>query len=317
LHDRVAPALSLQYSLANPKSLTPHPTAAQAINVLTLAFPDPSGPDPGGQPDRINSSISFAYNQQQNIRTLSTNGASSGNDVTGLLYTPDLAQDDPCLNASLPYVPINATRPSNFPQNGRYALIALAPWISPTCTLSYLAAAREVQTQAFLFFMTDNNSAEPPLANDAYWSVGDGGKWKSDNPYPVYALTGAAGNTLIAATANYSGDITDVPNSQVLLETQDRSDYVRLYADIDTGASGSQYSGMSIYTTGHLHAQIVSHAEDLSLQRPDVHLRCVSRIVKYNVAAFDRITDTHVQVQEPAYQVYGSSSWSYSQSYLS
>jgi hypothetical protein len=82
------------------------------------------------------------------------------------------------------------------------------------------------------------------LANDAYWSVGDGGKWKSDNPYPVYALTGAAGNTLIAATANYSGDITDVPNSQVLLETQDRSDYVRLYADIDTGASGSQYSGM-------------------------------------------------------------------------
>jgi hypothetical protein len=95
--------------------------------------------------------------------------------------------------------------------------------------------------------MTTNNTAEPPLANDAYWSVGDGGQWKSDNQYPVYVLPGMAGNTLIAATANYSGDIADVPHSQELLETQDPSDYVRLYVDVDTGASGSQYSGMFIY----------------------------------------------------------------------
>jgi hypothetical protein len=261
--------------------LTPHPAAAQAINVLTLAFPDPSGHNPGGQPDRIDSNISFAYSQQQNIRTLSTNGASSGTDITGLLYTPDLAQDDPCLNASLPYVPANATRPSNFPDNGRYALVALAPWISPTCTLSYLAAASELQTQGFLFFMTTNDSAAPPLANDAYWSVGDGGQWKNDNQYPVYVLPGMTGNILITATANYSGNIADVPHSQEILEKQDPSDYVRLYVDIDTGASGSQYSGMFILCLfGNLRAQIISHTEGLSLQRADIHLRCVSHFVR-------------------------------------
>lgn len=204
----------------------------------------------------MNSSISFTYDLQQNIRTLSTNGATSGNDITGLLYTPDLPQDDPCFNASLPYIPTNATRPSSFPDNARYSLVALAPWISPTCTLSYLAAAREVQTQGFLFFMTTNNTAEPPLANDAYWSVGDGGNWKRDNNYPVYVLPGTTGNALINATAEYSGDISNVRNGEQLLETQDPSDYIRLYVDIDTGQSNSQLSGMSFYSYVRHIAQI-------------------------------------------------------------
>jgi hypothetical protein len=75
---------------------------------------------------------------------------------------------------------------------------------------------------------------------------------------------------------------------------------------------------LAVHLFGNLRTQIISHAEDLSSFRwEDVHLRCVSRAVKYNFAAFDRITDIHVQVLEPGYQVYGSSSWSYSQSYLS
>lgn len=229
-----------------PELLTLSSAGAQAIRVITLAFPDPSGPSSAGEPHRVNSSLSYDFSLEQNIRTLSTNGATSGNDITGLLYTPDLAQDDPCFNASLPYVPTKATRPSNFPNNARYQLVALAPWISPTCTLSYLAAARELQTLGFLFFMTNDNNDVPPLANDAYWSVGDGGKWKSDNQFPVYVLPGASGSALINATADYSGDLLSVPNAEQLLKTEDLSDYIRLYADIDTGESNSQFPGMCI-----------------------------------------------------------------------
>jgi hypothetical protein len=244
---RACVARPVRHFSPNTVSLTLPSAGAQAIRVVTLAFPDPSGPSSAGEPHRINSTLSFDYGLQQNIRTLSTNGASSGEDITGLLYTPELAQDDPCFNASLPYVPTNATRPSNFPNNARYSLVALAPWISPTCTLSYLAAARELQTQSFLFFLTNDNDEAPPLANDAFWNVGDGGRWKADNRYPVYVLPGAAGSTLINATADYSGNLSSIPNAQELLETEDPSDYVRLYVDIDTGQANSQFPGMSIY----------------------------------------------------------------------
>jgi hypothetical protein len=110
-----------------------------------------------------------------------------------------------------------------------------------------LAAARELQTQSFLFFMTNDNTEAPPQANDAYWNVGDGGKWKSEYQFPVYVLPGASGSTLINATADYSGNLSSVPNAQQLLEMEDPTDYVRLYVDIDTGESSSQFPGMSIF----------------------------------------------------------------------
>lgn len=239
------------------ESLTLPSTGAQSLRVVTLAFPDPSGPASAGEPHRVNSTLSFSFDLQANIRTLSTNGAVTGNDITGLLYTPDLAQDDPCYNASLSYVPANATKPSNFPNNARYSLVALAPWISPTCTLTYLAAADELQTQSFLFFMTNDNTEMPPQANDAYWNVGDNGKWKQDYKFPVYVLPGASGSTLINATADYSGNLSSVPNAQQLLEMEDPTDYVRLYVDIDTGESNSQFPGMSI--PFHLYCVLCSH----------------------------------------------------------
>ena len=195
----------------------------------------------------MNSTISFSFDLQQDIRTLSSNGAAGGNDITGLLYTPDLAQNDPCFNASLSYVPSNATKPSNFPNNARYSLVALAPWISPTCTLAYLDAAQDLETQAFLFFMTNGNTQAPPQANDAYWNVGDNGKWKTEYSFPVYVLPGASGSTLINATADYSGNLSSAPNAQQLMETEDPSDYVRLYVDIDTGESNSQFPGMFVF----------------------------------------------------------------------
>jgi hypothetical protein len=110
-----------------------------------------------------------------------------------------------------------------------------------------LAAAHELQTYSFLFFMTNDNDEAPPQSNDAYWNVGDNGKWKEEYNFPVYVLPGASGATLINATADYSGNLSSVPNSQQLLETEDPTDFVRLYVDIDTGESNSQFPGTSIF----------------------------------------------------------------------
>jgi hypothetical protein len=74
---------------------------------------------------------------------------------------------------------------------------------------------------------------------------------------------------------------------------------------------------LSICLSGNSGTQIVSPAEDLSLQRADVHLRRLSHFVKYYVAISDRRTDIYLQAQEPDYPVYGSFSWSCSQFYSS
>lgn len=213
---------------------SPSSAGAQAIRVVTLAIPDPSESRRPREPTRINASTSFSYySDDDNILTLSTNGATNGDDISGLLYTPDLAADDPCFNASRPYVPQNATRLSSFPENARYSLVALAPWLSPRCTLSYLTAAQTAQTQAFLFWKPDNKTEEKDL------DLGDGGSWKRDNNYPVYVLPTDVGSELVNATADYSGNISNVPNGEELLDDHDPNDYVRLYVDVDTGESAS------------------------------------------------------------------------------
>ena len=264
----------------------------------------------------MNSTISFSYDLQSNIRTLSTNGAASGNDITGLLYTPDLSESDPCYNASLPYVPANATRPSDFPNNARYSLVALAPWISPTCTLAYLAAARQEQTLGFLFFMNNDNNEAPPQANDASWNVGDGGKWKENYQFPVYVLPGASGSALINATAQYSGNLSSVPHAQELLEMEDPTDYVRLYVDIDTGESNSQFPGMSIFFP--LYSVHCSHGiacESISVltmwHSLAIHVYLCQTQLQHNVYE----ADMQYKALVLDYPACGSSFWSFLQFY--
>ena len=214
-----------------------YPTGAQSLELVTLVFSDPEWtPSNSGNSDfqRVNSSISFSYLTSFNIRTLSTNSATPGTDVTGLLYTPDLPAGDPCIEASAADVPANVTRQINLP-NTDYDLIALAPWISPACTLAYLAAAREDPVRGFLFFLPDNGTSTPPTANSNTWGLGDGGQWKGENKFPVYAIPGQSGRILMQASNDYSGNMTTVPHGHELTETYDPRDYVRLFVDIDTG----------------------------------------------------------------------------------
>lgn len=193
---------------------------------------DPSGND-GSRTTKVPDSISYTFTTS-NIIILSTTGEVIGQDVTGLLYVPDLEPTDPCYNASAPYVPANVTRQANLPKID-YDLIGVAPWLSPQCTQNYFAAARLDPIRGFIFFQPTNTTAPPPAVSDPAWNLGDGDKWKSQNSYPIFAVSGLDGVRLTVQSSLYSGNLTGVPYGPQLAALYDPRDYVRLWVDIDTG----------------------------------------------------------------------------------
>ena len=176
--------------------------------------------------------ISYSYEPDRNpLRTLSTTDAPN-RDIISLLYVPTLSQDSKCNTTS--HIPANVTRKHNLPPG--FAMIALAPWLTPQCTLDFLeAASRDAEIEAFLFYLPDNGTEVPPPANSPVWSLGDGGLWKTKNRYPVYALPGDDGAEIMNALNSYSGNVTSVPHGGELLSLYHPSDYVRLAIEIDTG----------------------------------------------------------------------------------
>lgn len=116
------------------------------------------------------------------------------------------------------------------------SLIAIAPWISADCTAAYFESARgDANVRAFVLYLIDNGTAIPPLANSAVWSLKDGGRWKSTNKYPVYAIPSLSGQAIMKRLADYSGNVTAVPNGHELANQYPPSDYIRLAAEIDIG----------------------------------------------------------------------------------
>ncbi|KAI9820135.1 MAG: hypothetical protein M1832_003842 [Thelocarpon impressellum] len=208
--------------------------AAQGLDIFALVIPNPEWPGTS-EIDRVPMNISFSLHSGADIRTLSTNTANRGDSISGLLYVPDIAQSDPCFNASKSHVPANVTRQANLPKMD-YDLVALAPWISPKCTLTFLEAARLDPVGAFVFYQPDLGADQPPPISDAMWGLGDGGRWKSENHYPVYAVPGQTGAILMQELGRYSGNMTDVENGHQLTELFDARDYVRLYAELDLGS---------------------------------------------------------------------------------
>lgn len=113
-------------------------------------------------------------------------------------------------------------------------MIALAPWISANCTLSYLAAARRDSNRAFIVYPTDHSSEKPPSVNDPLWGLNDGGQWKSKNGFPVYAIPGQIGDGLMSNLARHSGSITEIEHGDELAEIFGPQAYARLYTGITT-----------------------------------------------------------------------------------
>ena len=77
------------------------------------------------------------------------------------------------------------------------------------------------------------NTSEILQSGDGSWSLSDDGRWKSDNQYPIYAVTAAAGNELLTEMTMYSGSMSDAPNGSLLVDQFDARDYPRLFAHID------------------------------------------------------------------------------------
>ncbi|KAI9868107.1 MAG: hypothetical protein M1813_006852 [Trichoglossum hirsutum] len=183
---------------------------------------------------RLPTNISFNLLIDTNILTLSSSTVSGSMDIQGLLYVPDLDSFDPCSKQPSPYIPKNVTRQANLPRED-YRLVAIAPWISINCTLAYLAAARQDPIRAFIFYPLGNGTGPLPPASDQMWGLHDGGQWRSHNKYPVYAVSGQVGSTLMTHLNHYSGNMTDVENGRYLAEMYDIRDYARIYVDIKTG----------------------------------------------------------------------------------
>jgi hypothetical protein len=128
--------------------------------------------------------------------------------------------------------------------------IGLAPWVSIDCTKSFLNASRQEAVEALIFFLPSTNDSKPPAPEDSVWDLGDAGAWKTQNNYPVYAIPGPAGETLMRQLSWYSDNATlvrfdtgsNLNESSAL--AQDQHDIVRLFALIDYGKTTHSSQGM-------------------------------------------------------------------------
>jgi hypothetical protein len=81
----------------------------------------------------------------------------------------------------------------------------------------------------------------PPPISSPVWDMHDGGVWKSQAQYPVYAVPGSIGNQMMIQLSHYSGNLTKVPSGRTLMSEYqiDPRSYVRVYTEIDLTAQSS------------------------------------------------------------------------------
>jgi len=191
---------------------------------------------PGGGLTQLQKNNSFQFPINNGIRTLSSKGVERGEDPYGILFVPDLQTDD-CKKTEEAYVANNATRLKDLPANTNYALIAFAPWFSPTCMLQYFETARVQPVKAFIVYQPQDATSTqmPPDMNDPSWGLGDGGSWQFANQFPTYAIPAASGTLVTTQLSLYSGNISSVPYGDELEGMFDLTDYIRLWAKVQTG----------------------------------------------------------------------------------
>ncbi|KAI1074264.1 hypothetical protein F5B20DRAFT_563936 [Whalleya microplaca] len=213
----------------------------QTIRNVVLLFSNPSWSDGRTIPSTIlrnitalSSQIAYSEDLLENVTTLSASSSSTSNGVIqGLLYVPDLDEDDPCQDLAGSYIPPNVTRQANLPTTN-YNLIALAPWISADCTKSFFASARLDPLRAMLVYIPDGDTSQPADADSDTWDLQDGGAWKTQNHYPIHAVPGAFGNEMMRQLSLYSGDLSQVPFSNEINRTYspNPADYVRVWTEL-------------------------------------------------------------------------------------
>lgn len=188
----------------------------------------------------MQSDLSFDQKYTTNLQTLSTNDADPDGIIQGLLYVPDIDPADPCFAQTQAILPKEVTRQANLP-NTDFNIVGLAPWVSANCTKSFLTAAHFDPIRAFIFYLPDNSADQPPPIDSVVWDMNDGGAWKSESPFPVYAVPGLIGSQMMTQLSLYSGNLTMVPDGRELISKYqiDPRDYARVYTEIDVDSGSS------------------------------------------------------------------------------
>ncbi|KAJ6102022.1 hypothetical protein N7486_004449 [Penicillium sp. IBT 16267x] len=152
----------------------------------------------------VSENVGFRFVLDRTVQMLSHNGLPDSGHLSGLLFVPDLSPHDPCKQITGPFIPEDVTRHKDVSEFG-YPVIGLAPWASPECTRSFLAASREAGTNALVFFQpSSSESGIPPPPSSGQWDLHDDDQWMTDNNYPIYAVPGPAGMTLMKELSRFS-----------------------------------------------------------------------------------------------------------------
>ncbi|KHN98915.1 RING finger domain-containing protein [Metarhizium album ARSEF 1941] len=157
----------------------------------------------------------LAYEQQidTNLTTLSTSTAALDSSIQGLLFVPDITSVPSCDVQQYDSLPRNVTRKKDLPP-ANFNLVAIAPWFSSDCTQAYLNSALQGPVKAFIFYKPNNSTNKPQDGDSPVWNLGDGGAWRSNRHFPVFAIPGLQGQKIITQLSLYSGSITQVPHGQ-------------------------------------------------------------------------------------------------------
>ena len=192
----------------------------------------------------LQSNISFQVDGNSTISTLSDRGAQISPEgvVQGLFYVPNLNTSDPCADLSSQFLPQNVTRRANIPSVERYALVAVAPWVSdhPECALAYMRATQMDSSAGLFFFPTRPNAAfAAPVWDTPDWGVNTStwNDWVLGADFPIWGIPPDIGATLVQELGKYSGNVSDAPFSSELARVHQPTDAVRLLARVALNSS--------------------------------------------------------------------------------
>lgn len=144
-----------------------------------------------------------------------------------------------CINRTAPYIPQNVTRRVDLPDASiKPPLIALAPWTAPDCVLPLFDGV-DKSVRAFIVYIPESPMEMPPPVSDPVWGLGDGGSWKKKNKFPVYAIPGHQGSSIMTQLGQYSGAISNAPNGSLLQEQLRSSSVARMYSSVELAETTS------------------------------------------------------------------------------
>lgn len=176
------------------------------------------------------STIGYETQINNGFQTISSNNPNAFITIEGLLYVPVRGQSSAC-SSSNSFIPSNVTTDTSFPTNQNYPLISIFPWNNADCVSYYLASSRSNAVRGAIVFQP--NVERPPPGNDPSWSIQDGGRWRTDNQYPIYAVPASWALNQLALSAQYSGNMSSAPFGDSLTQQYDPRDYPRLFARVD------------------------------------------------------------------------------------